>query len=126
MEEIHAASKEANAYKFIMKLPKKFDTLVGERGGQLSGGQKQRIAIARALVRNPEVRSIMGCQPGTHLNRDRIESNLRVPGIQGCNENALYESFKTSPHLICLWGQPESSPEAGPKADVFFFIYVAP
>ncbi|XP_040328698.1 ATP-dependent translocase ABCB1 isoform X2 [Herpailurus yagouaroundi] len=55
MEEIEKAVKEANAYDFIMKLPNKFDTLVGERGAQLSGGQKQRIAIARALVRNPRI-----------------------------------------------------------------------
>uniref|UniRef100_A0A8C4KVD2 ATP binding cassette subfamily B member 1 n=1 Tax=Equus asinus asinus TaxID=83772 RepID=A0A8C4KVD2_EQUAS len=55
MDEIVKAVKEANAYDFIMKLPNKFDTLVGERGAQLSGGQKQRIAIARALVRNPKI-----------------------------------------------------------------------
>uniref|UniRef100_A0A8C6KUJ4 Bile salt export pump n=1 Tax=Nothobranchius furzeri TaxID=105023 RepID=A0A8C6KUJ4_NOTFU len=55
MEDITTAAKEANAYNFIMDLPQKFNTLVGEGGGQMSGGQKQRIAIARALVRNPRI-----------------------------------------------------------------------
>ncbi|KAM9461318.1 bile salt export pump [Clarias gariepinus] len=53
--DIIKAAKDANAYNFIMDLPQKFDTLVGEGGGQMSGGQKQRIAIARALVRNPRI-----------------------------------------------------------------------
>ncbi|KAI7795493.1 putative bile salt export pump, partial [Triplophysa rosa] len=54
-DDIIKAAKEANAYNFIMDLPQKFDTMVGEGGGQMSGGQKQRIAIARALVRNPRI-----------------------------------------------------------------------
>nr|XP_046260734.1 bile salt export pump isoform X3 [Scatophagus argus] len=55
MEDLIQATKDANAYNFIMDLPQKFDTLVGEGGGQMSGGQKQRIAIARALIRNPRI-----------------------------------------------------------------------
>ncbi|CAF4096095.1 unnamed protein product, partial [Adineta steineri] len=53
--EIEQAAEQANAHNFIMKLPNKYDTLVGERGIQLSGGEKQRIALARALVKQPSI-----------------------------------------------------------------------
>jgi ATP-binding cassette subfamily B protein len=52
MDEIAEAAREANAHDFIMALPNKYDSLVGERGAQLSGGERQRIAVARAFLKN--------------------------------------------------------------------------
>ncbi|RLN55813.1 hypothetical protein BBJ28_00014857, partial [Nothophytophthora sp. Chile5] len=54
-EEVIDAAKKANAFDFIANFPNGFDTDVGDRGAQVSGGQKQRIAIARAILRDPEV-----------------------------------------------------------------------
>lgn len=55
MDEIVDAAQKANIHDFIMELPDKYDTFVGERGTRLSGGQKQRISIARVFLKNPPV-----------------------------------------------------------------------
>ena len=54
-EEIVEAARLANADEFISKMPKGYDTMVGERGSTLSGGQRQRIGIARVMVRNSPI-----------------------------------------------------------------------
>lgn len=54
-EEVEQAARKAEIHRYIMSLPRKYDTQVGERGDTLSGGQRQRIAIARAIVRDPSI-----------------------------------------------------------------------
>jgi len=54
-DEILAAAQQAHAHQFIAELPNGYQTLVGDKGIRLSGGQRQRIALARAIVRNPDI-----------------------------------------------------------------------
>jgi len=55
MEEVFEAAKAANAHDFVMALPQKYDTVLGERGVQLSGGERQRISVARAFLKNAPI-----------------------------------------------------------------------
>ena len=54
-EEVYAAARAANAEEFILRQPQGYNTNIGDRGSKLSGGERQRIAIARALLKDPEV-----------------------------------------------------------------------
>lgn len=54
-DEVIEAAKRANIHDYIMTLPKRYDTQIGERGVKLSGGQKQRLSIARVFLKNPPI-----------------------------------------------------------------------
>ncbi|MGE5373182.1 MAG: ABC transporter ATP-binding protein [Solirubrobacterales bacterium] len=55
MDEVEKAARDANAHEFIMEFPEGYNTEVGDRGMKISGGQRQRLAIARALLRKPDI-----------------------------------------------------------------------
>jgi ATP-binding cassette subfamily B protein len=54
-EDLEAAARAANIHDFVMDLPQRYDTIVGERGYRLSGGEKQRIALARVILKDPRI-----------------------------------------------------------------------
>jgi len=82
-KEIMDAAKIANIHDFIEKLPDKYDTLVGDHGAKLSGGEQQRIAIARAMLRKPEILIL----DEATSSLDNISENIVQKAINNVSKN---------------------------------------
>lgn len=75
-EEVEAAARAANAHAFIEKLPKGYDTVLGQRGATLSGGERQRLSIARALLKNAPI--LILDEPTSALDAETEQSVMQA------------------------------------------------
>ncbi|GAV01433.1 hypothetical protein RvY_12146 [Ramazzottius varieornatus] len=77
-EELHAAANVANIHDFMLNLPEKYSTVVGEKVVQLSGGERQRVSIVRAVIRNPRILLLDDATSALDSNSEKAAMNVQT------------------------------------------------
>ncbi|XP_069055077.1 antigen peptide transporter 2a isoform X2 [Lepisosteus oculatus] len=98
LERVQRAAESANAHNFISALEQGYDTDVGDRGAQLSGGEKQRIAIARALIRDPQI--LILDEATSCLDADSEHAIQQA--LSGCSRTVLVVSQCQCSDTVCV------------------------
>ncbi len=104
-EEVIAASKLANAHDFIMKTPDRYNTMLGESGYSISGGERQRIAIARAIIKNPDILILDEATSSLDVETEHIIQESLSKLIKGRTTLAIahrLSTLKNADRLIVL------------------------
>jgi ABC-type multidrug transport system fused ATPase/permease subunit len=97
--QIMEAAKAADCHDFIMNLPVKYETMIGEKGQTLSGGQRQRISIARAIITNPDVLLLDDCTSALDANTERKLQETLTHIME--NKTAIIVSQRISMAMRC-------------------------
>ncbi|MBO7298217.1 MAG: ABC transporter ATP-binding protein [Kiritimatiellae bacterium] len=97
--EIIEAAKAADCHDFVMKLPVKYETVIGEKGQTLSGGQRQRISIARAIITNPDVLLLDDCTSALDAKTERKLQETLTKIMEG--KTAVIVSQRISMAMRC-------------------------
>lgn len=93
-ELIEKAAKDAGIHENIIQFPKKYETILGERGINISGGQKQRISIARALIKSPEILVLDDCLSAVDNETEEVILNSIRKDLE--NKTAIIISHRIS------------------------------